>query len=203
MSDISKVNIETYDKTAKEYDEWARGFDMSNEYRQFKEYLVKDSGKILDVGCGSGRDARALFDMGYDVVGIDLSDNMLKLAKLKAPAAKFIRMDFRDLFLENDYFDGFWANATLFLVAETDLKKATQELYRVTKKGGVGFISFKEGEGEVKKEIDGLAKIQLLYSYSELREIMKEVGFKVLMTERKEDQRRKGVFWLRYYLRKV
>ena len=71
MSDISKINIQAYDKAAKEYDDFARGFDFSNEYQQFKEYLGKEEGNILDVGCGGGRDARAIFDLGYDVFIID------------------------------------------------------------------------------------------------------------------------------------
>lgn len=204
MSDITKINIQAYDKLAKDYDSWARGFDFSNEYRQFKEYLGLEKGKVLDVGCGSGRDARALFDLGFDITGIDLSEKMLELAKFKEPGAKFVRMDFRELSFPDNFFDGFWANAALFLVDEESMKKTLGELYRVIKNGGIGYLSFKEGEGERIKEVGvGLEKRQKLYSYTELRQMLKDTGFRILLTERKEDQKRKGLFWLRYYVKKI
>src|SRR5579871_6782351 len=47
------------------------------------------AGLVLDLGCGSGIWAARLLEAGYDVVGIDLSESMIRLAKKKAPAAEF------------------------------------------------------------------------------------------------------------------
>lgn len=49
-----------------------------------------DDGLVVDLGCGSGRWARVLTDAGYDVVGIDLSSAMVRLARRHAPRAKFL-----------------------------------------------------------------------------------------------------------------
>ncbi|MBU1119058.1 class I SAM-dependent methyltransferase [Patescibacteria group bacterium] len=204
MPDITKANIQAYDKTAKEYDEWANSYNMQSAYEQFREYMDKTEGVIIDVGSGTGRDARALTDSGYEVHGVDLSDNMLQIAKIKARNATFHKMDFRHLEFDDNHFDGFWANASLFLVVRPELEESIKELYRVTRKGGTGYLSFEEGEGLKIKEVDKETKKQQeLYSYSEVRDLLKEVGFRVLMTERKEDQKRKGLFWLRYFVRKV
>jgi SAM-dependent methyltransferase len=48
-----------------------------------------EKGLVVDLGCGSGIWAKALTQAGYDVLGIDLSDAMLDLAREKAPKAKF------------------------------------------------------------------------------------------------------------------
>lgn len=48
-----------------------------------------DSGRVVDLGCGSGIWARALADAGYDVTGVDISPAMVALAKRRVPEAEF------------------------------------------------------------------------------------------------------------------
>ena len=96
------------------------------------------------------------------------------------------------------------SNAALFLIEKDELKIVLSELHRILKSDGIGFLSFKEGEGIRVTEIEaGLEKRQLLYSYIELKELLKEAEFRVVLTERKEDQKRKGMYWLRYYVKKL
>ncbi|MFN0105022.1 MAG: class I SAM-dependent DNA methyltransferase [Bryobacteraceae bacterium] len=47
------------------------------------------SGLVVDLGCGSGRWAEALGEAGYDVLGVDLSPAMIRLARRRAPRARF------------------------------------------------------------------------------------------------------------------
>jgi len=54
-------------------------------------------GLVIDLGCGSGIWARELIDAGYDVVGVDFSESMIRLARKKAPRGKFIRSSFLDV----------------------------------------------------------------------------------------------------------
>lgn len=53
-------------------------------------------GTVVDLGCGSGILARALTDAGYEVLGLDLSEAMLDIAREEAPAATFVRGSFLD-----------------------------------------------------------------------------------------------------------
>lgn len=55
-----------------------------------------ESGLVLDIGCGTGIWAEQLVRAGYDAVGIDLSPAMLKLARSRAPQARFVRASFLD-----------------------------------------------------------------------------------------------------------
>ncbi|MER7007506.1 class I SAM-dependent methyltransferase [Dactylosporangium sp. NPDC000555] len=54
-------------------------------------------GLVVDLGCGTGVLARALLDAGYDVLGVDLSPAMLDLARVTAPAARFVEASFVDV----------------------------------------------------------------------------------------------------------
>ena len=63
--------------------------------RIFRQHGVK-SGLVIDIGCGTGIWAEQLLRAGYDVLGIDLSPAMLKLARERAPDARFVRASFLD-----------------------------------------------------------------------------------------------------------
>lgn len=58
---------------------------------------------VVDLGCGSGVWARELLRAGFDVLGIDVSDAMIRLARKNAPGARFIRRSFRNFRLPPCY----------------------------------------------------------------------------------------------------
>lgn len=60
----------------------------------FKDYPKGKIGKILDLGCGTGRHTCQLQKTGYEMTGIDLASEMLKIARTKCPKVEFIKMDF-------------------------------------------------------------------------------------------------------------
>src|SRR5207253_656111 len=54
------------------------------------------AGLVADLGCGSGIWARALADAGYEVLGVDLSADMLAIARSRVPEARFVHASFLD-----------------------------------------------------------------------------------------------------------
>ena len=79
MNELSKQEqstISVYDKIAERWcKENSRVVLWRDEINQFHDLLPK--GKILEVGCGGGRDAKELISLGYDYVGTDLSEGLL------------------------------------------------------------------------------------------------------------------------------
>ncbi len=63
---------------------------------QLREHGIRD-GLVVDLGCGTGILARALCDAGYRVLGVDLSADMIALARQTAPAAQFVCGSFLDV----------------------------------------------------------------------------------------------------------
>lgn len=82
-----------------------------------------DSIKILDVGCGNGKDCKYISEKSFEVNGIDLSLGMLTMAKERVPNGKFEVMDITDItYPENDY-DGIISNYSLFHIPSEELPK--------------------------------------------------------------------------------
>ena len=77
---MDKPTIDFYNLHANEQAALYETADMSSMYNRLAT-LLKDKGKILEIGCGSGRDARALANMGFSVVATDASEGMIREAK--------------------------------------------------------------------------------------------------------------------------
>ncbi|MFR5028579.1 MAG: class I SAM-dependent methyltransferase [Coprococcus sp.] len=106
--------IEYYNTHADRYSEVTRNADMSDIYKRFEEHL-KPGSRILDLGCGSGRDSKYFLDKGYKVVSLDASEAMCrKTQELTGKAAVHMRIE--DMNYENE-FDAVWACASLLHVA--------------------------------------------------------------------------------------
>ena len=144
--------IPTLDSTRRYYAEHAEEFcestfsiDMSELYRPFVARLP-EGGRVLDAGCGSGRDALAFSQMGFEVVAFDASAEIVRIARLRTKLD--IRVDTFDSFHDDQGFDGIWACASLLHHSRTDLGHSLLRLFDILVPGGVLYASFKNGEQE-------------------------------------------------------
>lgn len=72
--------LEFYDSRPRDYAEGTFRSDMSPSIRRFVQY-VPEGGRILDLGCGSGRDSLTFLRLGYDVLPADGSEGMRREAE--------------------------------------------------------------------------------------------------------------------------
>ncbi|MGI4852268.1 MAG: class I SAM-dependent methyltransferase [Janthinobacterium lividum] len=138
-----------YDKNAQIFYDRTIHADMSQNQNLFLAHL-KSKAKILDIGCGVGRDAYFFEQQGYDVLAFDGSQEMVNRANqiLKQPAK---HMFFNDINFDQE-FEGAWAAASLLHVPNDYLKDIFAKIYSALKPKGIFFMSFKQGEGELKQE---------------------------------------------------
>lgn len=137
--------IEYYNTHADRYSEITRNADMSDIYKRFEKNL-KPGCRILDLGCGSGRDSKYFLDKGYKVVSLDASEAMCrKTQELTGKAAVHMRIE--DMNYENE-FDAVWACASLLHVAKSDMHKILEKAMKALKVGGVLYASWKYGKSE-------------------------------------------------------
>jgi ubiquinone/menaquinone biosynthesis C-methylase UbiE len=145
--------------------------------------MLPKGGMILDLGCGSGRDSAYFVASGFPVIGIDLSEELLKLAKKNVPQATFFIQDFRKLTFPVDSFDGVWACASLLHLKHQDIPAVFLRIYRVLKPHGIFFLFLKEGVGEEEKNVSSVPYKKRFFSFyksDELRRYLEKAGFSVL-----------------------
>jgi ubiquinone/menaquinone biosynthesis C-methylase UbiE len=172
--DFVKNTIEAYDKIAEEYSKTWGDIDLIKKYADLFLRFLKGR-KILDVGCGPGRDSKYFSEKGLEVIGIDLSENFLKIARMKAPSVKFLKMDLRKLDFPNETFDGLWVCSSFLHIPKKDAKKTLKEFRRVLKKEGVMFIAVKQGKGEKIKE--GIYNV--FYNKEEFEKLIRSMDFNI------------------------
>lgn len=148
---MSKENktLDYYNKNAEELCQSTKDADMSICYRMFEKYL-QSGAKILDVGCGSGRDSKYFLSKGYEVVSVDGSEEVCKCAseylQRTVSCVKFEEMEFKQ------EFDGVWACASLLHVDVDKLPEVMRKVWRSLKEEGILYASFKYGTEEREKD---------------------------------------------------
>jgi len=147
-------------------------FDYKVEFELYnsilKEYKIH---KVLEVGCGSGNLSRFFIEEGYDYIGSDLSENMLKIAAENNPNIKFLQKDMRELGFERD-FDAVLITGRSFtyMINNDDVIKTLKSVNKSLKPKGIFifdnfnatelFINFK-GHMEQVSEYEGKIYIRM------------------------------------------
>ena len=147
MSEKSKKNqtIQYYDQNAADFVENTRNVDFHVMQDEFIEGLPAGA-KILDMGCGSGRDTKYFLEHGYRVDAIDGS------AELCALASEYTGIPVKcQLFQELDaseVYDGIWACSSILHLEKTELRSVLKKMADALRPDGWIYTSFKYGEYE-------------------------------------------------------
>jgi 2-polyprenyl-3-methyl-5-hydroxy-6-metoxy-1,4-benzoquinol methylase len=150
--------LEYYQRNAKEFFSQTINVDMQNVYHPFLEYLPKthlsNQQKILDVGCGSGRDSVFFANKGFEVVAIDGSKSLIELAQQTDTRIDWQCLRFDEIAKQSwqNQFTGIWACASLLHVPFDDLPKILNDLLSCLRPTGILYASFKYGDNEREKD---------------------------------------------------
>ncbi|MFT8825835.1 class I SAM-dependent methyltransferase [Liquorilactobacillus mali] len=120
---------------------------LSMESNQLLDYLPAAPNKILDIGCGTGELTAQIAAKGFNVLGIDQSNNMIQKAKLNFPNLDFVQGNILHMQLEQGSFDTVFSNAVFHWI--NDQQTLAMKIHTVLKPGGLLVCEF-GAEGNIK-----------------------------------------------------
>ena len=182
MTKQEKLVEEGYKKMAEEYHVSRGIFDNKKELKEFSGLLPKGA-KILDVGCGTGiPTAKFLVNTGFEVIGIDFSERMLKLAKKNVPKAKFIKMNMIKLNFKENSFDGLTSLYAIFHVPKEKHLAIFRNFHKIIKPKGIMLISlgYKELE-ETSEDFHGAKMYWSSFTPEKSLQMIKDAGFEIIL----------------------
>jgi SAM-dependent methyltransferase len=145
---IARATLDHYDRRADSFWQGTRGHDVSQNIAALLERIEgKPPFRILDLGCGPGRDLKTFTELGHLAVGLEGSANFAQMARAFS-GCEVWQQDFLELALPANRFDGVFANASLFHVPGEELHRVLQELRAALKPRGVLFSSNPRGSNE-------------------------------------------------------
>ncbi len=178
-----EITLQTYQKIAPDFAR--RNFHdwfWRDEFDIFRKLV--GGKKVVDVGCGAGRDAALFCKHRFDYLGIDNSPAMIAHAKKRTKNGRFKVMDMIRLRLPANSFDGFWAAASLLHIPKAKISGVLKNLRKALKPGGTGFISVKHknkpSEGLVEDAYAGFQRFFSYYNEPALRKVLMKSGFRIL-----------------------
>ncbi len=176
--------MEYFDRIASRYDDWyrtktGRYVDRTEKWLVFSMLRTK-SGKALDLGCGTGNYTLELERRGFDVIGLDASEGMLKIARSKG--LNCIKGNAYSLPFPDETFD-LVLSVTMFEFIHGP-ERVLREIHRVLKPGGEVLIGTMNGKSSwfLFKRLKSLF-VETAYRYArfytpgELEELLRKVGF--------------------------
>lgn len=144
---------ETYNKIAEDWwkdhrDDtwWVEGMD------KFASFLKKGDA-VLDIGCGAGTKTKYLIRKGLDVLGIDFSEEMIRIARREVPEGKFLVMNAKNLSGLEQEFDGVLAHAILLHIPKKEVCDVLQNWVSKLKPHGYLCLAVKEIKSDEKEEM--------------------------------------------------
>ena len=186
--EITQLNLRTYATIAKHYAlrdaQVIPDSAALNASMQHFTTLLQPGCSILDIGCGTGRDSRALSEEGFKLTGIDLSPEMLAEARRHAADLTYLQLDIEQLERLGQTFDAAWANASLLHLPKRSLPAVLRQIADKLTDNGPLFVRVKQGTGEgVTDEMRFGMTIQRYFSYYACDELSSEItraGFETI-----------------------
>ncbi|MFX1323953.1 MAG: class I SAM-dependent methyltransferase [Promethearchaeota archaeon] len=197
--DKKDIVREGYNKTAEILEEI---FGVEKEEENDKVKLLSEfssrmpiNGRVLDVGCGNGAYSRILSEY-FDVIGVDISEKQIILAKKNAPQAKFIRQDMTKITFPNDYFDGILSYYSIIHVPREEHFQLLKKFYNFLKSNGVILITFHvcDDPESYNRDFFGTGAQMFWSGFDKETNIkmMQNIGFKIIWSKLIQEQPKFG-----------
>jgi ubiquinone/menaquinone biosynthesis C-methylase UbiE len=182
--DIYRETSETWNEIAALYEEKFMHLDLYNTtYDLICSSISKENANLLEIGCGPGNITKYLLTKrpDFNIRGIDIAPNMIKLAQKNNPTARFEVMDARQISQIKSIFDGIICGFCLPYLSETDCPKFFSDCHRLIAVNGLLYLSFVEGDPKKSGLKTGSSGHRTYFYYRTLSDVKRQLtenGFK-------------------------
>jgi ubiquinone/menaquinone biosynthesis C-methylase UbiE len=192
----SDPTLRYYANHAAEYFARTRNIDLTPIYGPFLERLSEGS-SILDLGCGSGRDACHFAARGHWVAALDPCPQLLALAMGQTPHARRGRIQYLmarvpGMPFADAVFDAVWACASLLHLPRDIMPRALAECRRILRPGGILFLGVKEHDSSTQKD----ERLFVFWKAEELRRIMTGAALEAVSIQQRGSLDGRPALWL-------
>ena len=175
-----------YDTFAKTYEENRGHFELSDVLDEFYSTLDPENGKLLDLGCGAGKPvARYFTDHNWSVIGVDFSEQMIRLASKHVPEMQRIHADFGKVNFEPNRFNAIIASYSLFHISVDKHKDLFKKFHKWLSPNGKALFTYATKEYTGSTAFDGYKNFMgqaLYYSHKNPDELyvdLDDIGFNI------------------------
>jgi SAM-dependent methyltransferase len=145
---ITRRTLEHYGARAAEFRAGTCDHDVSQNIDALLRHIEGPPPlRILDFGCGPGRDLATFTRLGHSAIGLEGVAEFAAMARADS-GCEVWEQDFLNLDLPDGHFDGVYANAALFHIPGQELPRVLRELFAATKPGGILFSSNPHGNNQ-------------------------------------------------------
>jgi len=170
--------FETWNKVAKLYEDKFMDLDLYNDtYDKFCELLLKKNPSILEIGCGPGNITKYLLNKrpDFEILGTDISPNMIDLAKINCPNAKFEVIDSREIENIKNKYDAIVCGFCIPYLSELDVEKFISDCKNLLNENGKIYLSFVEGEKDKSGYQKGSSGNRTYFYYHNLENLINQL----------------------------
>jgi SAM-dependent methyltransferase len=174
-----QVTIAQYQAEADGFREGTWDHDVSQNRDALVAAMPQNPGKILDLGCGPGRDLVAFKSQGHTVIGLDATPAFVEMAR-QASGCEVWQQSFLSLDLPPETFDGIFANASLLHVPRNQMVRVLRDLWRSLVVEGALMMSMGRGDWEGYTARETGYRYVVAWEYETLAPCVEQAGFEIV-----------------------
>ena len=184
MDDKRRIVKRGYETCARDYAE-SRDQFQNESYLQDLAQRLPVGGRILDLGCGSGKPIDAFFlAKGFDVTGIDVSEEQIRLAKQTLPSGRFVQGEMTEVDFPAESFEAIVSFYAIFHVPREEHAALLRKAWGLLRPGGHLLVTMGSGEWEgTEEDFHGTKMFWSHYGREKNLHLIQEAGFTILSEE--------------------
>lgn len=180
-----------YKKLVKQgYNQCAKNYLSQRDLFKNQKYLedlvqrLKPNSKILDLGCGAGiPNDKFLIEKGFNIIGVDISSEQIKLARKNLPQGNFVVKDISEINFPNNSFDAIISFYTIFHIKREEHQQLFNKLFSILKPNGYLLVTMGSSDWEGIEDFHGSKMFWSHYGVNKNLDIVKNSGFKIINHE--------------------